>query len=575
MTTNTPIPDLVLRARQGDGAAFDALVTRHAAASLAYARALLRDDRAEEAVQDAFLEAYQALDRLREPAAFPGWLRRIVHKQCDRRTRRQSAVADAEADRVVSTDPEGSLDAAARWSALRRAVEELPEHERIVVALHHLGGVPVAEIAAFLQVSPGSVKTRLSRARARLRASLETPMNAPMTPALHDAVRLFLALHAGDAGTVDAVLDRHPDLIDREEAWSDEEALAGGFPLAHPRTPLMVAASLGDCNLVDRLLARGADPSGRCSCTHGESAVWVATRFGHQDVARRLLVAGADPESTHRRGMDLAALRAWRSSTPATAWAMQADGTLHTGLGAVDLWLRPRRGDVVRVTGAAETGLMVLLTEVSAAVGAAGGRAIWPSWVPHPWHASELEGVARRCGVETWVDVVTPATRALDAPEAVLPAGLDATRLARECGGPLVHIVFEQRGHAIDLQPHLTHLGEAADLTLIVRPWADVTAGVAFDDTWAGQGEIVTSAEVARRGVWPALDPVRTRSTRPDDPLTARARGAASDLDHPVLKALLQPFHAAFGDTGWPGVAWDREALERRVGDALGGGLEA
>lgn len=567
MMTNTPtISALVQASRRGDTAAFEALVQRHTNASLAYSRALLGDERAEEAVQDAFLEAYQGLHRLREPAAFPGWLRRIVHKQCDRRMRRRSEMPTESGEAIAASAVENELDASARWRSVRAEIEGLPEHERVVVSLFHLGGVPISEIATFLQVSPGSVKTRLSRARARLRASLESPMIAPTSAPMQDAVRLFLAIRAADTSTVRDVLRRHPDLIDREESWSDEAALAGGFPLAHPRTPLMLAASLGDDAMVDLLLERDADPSGRCTCTNGESAVWVAARFGHDRVVERLIAAGADGHSVHRRGVDLAALRRWRASAPVSAWTLDGD-VVHTGIGAVDLWLRPHVHDVVRVTGAAETGLMVLLSELSAAVGAAGGRAVWTSWVPHPWHASELEGVARRGGIESIVDIITPATRELDGPEGVLPAGLDAVRRAR---GPSLHVVFEQTGHAIDLQPHLPALGDAATLTLVVRPWAEVTAGESLDDAWMGQGELVTSSEVAGRGVWPAVHPQHTRSVRPDDAFTAAARSAASDLDHPVMKALLQPFFSAAPDTGWEGVAWHRDELVGRVREALG-----
>jgi RNA polymerase sigma factor (sigma-70 family) len=470
-----PIRDLVRAARTGDASAFATLMTRHEGASLGYAAALLRDEaRARDAVQDAFLEAYVGLDRLREPAAFPGWLRRIVHNHCDRQLRRWREQALPE-EVEVRTSPEAALDATGEWAELRRRLDALPEHERVVVAMHHLGGVPVRRIAAFLELAPGAVKTRLSRARGRLR-SLEAPVLDPAP--LRDAVTLFLAIHAGDRPAVREVATRRPDLLDREEAWTDDEALAGGFVLAHPRTPLMVAASLGHPGIVDDLLRLGADPDGRCSCDNGEPALWVAARFGHPTVVDALMRAGADPDAVHRSGVDLPALATWRTDPAASALTRIGD-RLHTGLAAVDLWLAPHVHDLVRVTGAAETGLMVLLSELSHAFGAAGGQVVWTSWVPHPWHRHELEGVARRCGVERWVDVVTPATTDVAGPEDVLP-----TALAR-LGDPLsLHVVFEQPGHSVDLAAHLADLREHASLTLVVRPWGKVTAGVAGDDSW-------------------------------------------------------------------------------------------
>ena len=64
------------------------LVRRFQDMAVGYAYSILRNfHSAEDAAQEAFLEAYRNLDKLREPAAFPGWFRRIVFKHCDRQTR--------------------------------------------------------------------------------------------------------------------------------------------------------------------------------------------------------------------------------------------------------------------------------------------------------------------------------------------------------------------------------------------------------------------------------------------------------------------------------------------------------
>lgn len=82
---------LVRRTRDGDADAYAEIVRRFQDMAVGYAYALLSDFQlAEDAAQEAFLEAYRQLYTWREPAAFPGWFRRIVFKQCDRITRRRS-----------------------------------------------------------------------------------------------------------------------------------------------------------------------------------------------------------------------------------------------------------------------------------------------------------------------------------------------------------------------------------------------------------------------------------------------------------------------------------------------------
>src|SRR5215510_1711171 len=80
---------LITRARNGDGDAFGSIVRRFQDMAVGYGYSHLKDfQSAEDAAQEAFLEAYLKLDTLREPAAFPGWFRRIVFKQCDRISRK-------------------------------------------------------------------------------------------------------------------------------------------------------------------------------------------------------------------------------------------------------------------------------------------------------------------------------------------------------------------------------------------------------------------------------------------------------------------------------------------------------
>src|SRR5687768_9417128 len=88
----TSLEALIRRASEGDADAYEVIVRRFQDMAVGYSYSIMRDFQfAEDAAQEAFLEAYRNLDKLREPAAFPGWFRRIVFKQCDRITRAKSS----------------------------------------------------------------------------------------------------------------------------------------------------------------------------------------------------------------------------------------------------------------------------------------------------------------------------------------------------------------------------------------------------------------------------------------------------------------------------------------------------
>ena len=134
---------------------------------------------APDAVQDAFLKAYGALDRFRADAPFRPWLLRIVTNESKNRrrsARRQENLALRAAEDHPSGDAAPSSEAVVLRRAandrLLRAVSELPERYRLVVAYRYFAELPEAEMAEVLGVRPGTVKSRLSRALARLREKL-------------------------------------------------------------------------------------------------------------------------------------------------------------------------------------------------------------------------------------------------------------------------------------------------------------------------------------------------------------------------------------------------------------------
>ena len=165
---------LVTLAQRGDLDAYGRLVRRLQDMACGYACALLGDFHlAQDAAQEAFVQAYRDLGTLREPAAFPAWLRRIVFKHCDRLTRRRR-VATAPltaAGRVASAEPGPAQAAEARElrDAVLAAVRALPENERAVTTLFYIDGYSQRDIADFLEVPVSTVKNRLHASRKRLK----------------------------------------------------------------------------------------------------------------------------------------------------------------------------------------------------------------------------------------------------------------------------------------------------------------------------------------------------------------------------------------------------------------------
>ncbi|RYG67762.1 sigma-70 family RNA polymerase sigma factor, partial [bacterium] len=133
---------LVKRAQSGETEGFDILLWRFQDMAVGYATTILRDrSAAEDAAQDAFVEAFRNLSALREPAAFPGWLRQIVWKHCDRQLRR-NALTTVNLDEAAHTSAqEDSLEVAMETVEVRdkvmTLVGQLPNAQREVVVLFY------------------------------------------------------------------------------------------------------------------------------------------------------------------------------------------------------------------------------------------------------------------------------------------------------------------------------------------------------------------------------------------------------------------------------------------------------
>jgi RNA polymerase sigma factor (sigma-70 family) len=166
--------------------AFEVLVQRHQQPALRVAYALAGDD-AEDAVQDAFVKAFAALHRFRAGAPFRPWLLRIVGNEARNRRRaagRRVHLALRAAGRRPSGDaapsPEEAALASERRNALAAALATLSDADRLVIALRWFAGLTEAEMATALDCRPGTVKSRLARAMARLREALPAELAGPL-----------------------------------------------------------------------------------------------------------------------------------------------------------------------------------------------------------------------------------------------------------------------------------------------------------------------------------------------------------------------------------------------------------
>lgn len=175
--------ELVERAREGDLRAYEELVDRHREVAFRAAYLITRSaEDAEDAVQEGFVKAFRALDRFRAEAPFRPWILRIVVNEARNRSRserRQAALTlRAAADRPpgeaadAGPSPEAAALAGEEREALGAALGRLPARDREVISLRYLLELSERETAAALGVRPGTVKSRLSRALARLREEL-------------------------------------------------------------------------------------------------------------------------------------------------------------------------------------------------------------------------------------------------------------------------------------------------------------------------------------------------------------------------------------------------------------------
>ena len=176
LLSSTTLPDveLVELARSGDRSAFDELLRRHDGRMRGLAYKLMADrHRMDDALQEAYLKAYRALPRFRPGSDFGTWLYRITYNACidELRKRKRHPVTTEDPVDPVSGRP-GPERVVSASETVRRALADLPVDQRVTVVLVDGEGFDHREAAKILGVAPGTVASRLHRARAALRRIL-------------------------------------------------------------------------------------------------------------------------------------------------------------------------------------------------------------------------------------------------------------------------------------------------------------------------------------------------------------------------------------------------------------------
>jgi len=189
---DTPDDELARRVAKGDPAAFEALMRRHNRTMFRTARAILHDDaEAEDALQEAYLQAYRTIGGFRGDAKFSTWMARVVANEALARLRKQVRRAaivplqgGVEIDEVNPT-MEDRMDkgpeSAARRTEMRKLLEKridaLPGAYRPVFMLRAVEEYSVEETAAILQIPAATVRSRFHRARSLLREGLASEVD--------------------------------------------------------------------------------------------------------------------------------------------------------------------------------------------------------------------------------------------------------------------------------------------------------------------------------------------------------------------------------------------------------------
>lgn len=168
--------DLIARARTGDRVAMGELYELHARRVFTVVRRLVGDDHlAEDLSQEAWIRAFDKLHLFRGDAAFGTWLYRLATNVALNRLRRSSKRTTVESGADLPRISKAQDEVVVTRRVLTKALDQLPPGYRKVLVLHDVEGWTHEEIAKSLDCSPGTSKSQLHKARARMRSLISPP----------------------------------------------------------------------------------------------------------------------------------------------------------------------------------------------------------------------------------------------------------------------------------------------------------------------------------------------------------------------------------------------------------------
>lgn len=587
---------VVTAAQAGQQHAFNQIVARFQDMAFATAYAMLGDAMAaQDAAQEAFLDAYTTLPNLREPAAFPGWFRRIIIKHSDRQIRgkRATLVPLESLDiRDHAPGPEELLQLAVAQEDVQAAIDLLPPNQRIVTLLFYIEGYSQADIAAFLEIPVSAVKKRLYNARQTLKERMlhmvqqTIQANRPsQDPTFAQLVTFFVGVLDGDVDQTQALLQQNPALFTETAEWKlaiprhyaigaaaihlavsrgnlamtqmllNHDAQATELTTQGKMTPLHLAAIMKRHPVAQLLLEHGADLNVQSAV--GQTPLHLAALRDDREMAQLLLEQGAQLDIVDKEGhtpADLASLqnhdefvaqlRTAGAPLPVTTAPTlpQPDRNgelLLTGIKMLDFLTPIRRGGMAGLfTPAAGVGFIVTLSQIMRSVQTLyNGHVIIGGLESHDKYEEYWRLLLRESDADRRVTYLLKAGDSDTQQRLQIAAELVAAAGAQRAAGHEVLLVIDSRlagteGVLTRLQEALT-MEDGAATTLLI--FGHHTVGVEPAPLNELETVITFGGLRASKRWYPAVSEIRSRSRLFETLLRGTPHAAAVQQAYPLL----------------------------------------